>query len=248
MSSRPATPARLRAISLVAIAAALPLIAAACSDDETASTTTAAATTEVPATTGAATTTAASGTTVDSGLSAKLLTAADLGSAWELGEPVNEMDLTMNAEVCKGVVLDAELAARLNGQTGVQFQPTDRSSKHLMVQIITGEAGQLASDLDAYAAALKTCPVDPVGAEDTFLSVEDITLPAWGEQAHGIAVRAQESGNGAVWFVRFIQVRVGGEAVGLGLTEILGSATAAPAFTDADLIGWAEKAVAKLST
>lgn len=234
---------RALAVSVAAIA----LLAAACSDNKSESTTTA-ATTEAPVTTEAPDTTAAGATTtVDAGLEAKLLTAAEVGAAWVPGEPINEMDLTMNADLCTGVVLDAAMAKRLNGQVGVQFSPANKASRHLMVQILAGEPTQLASDLDAYFAAMRTCPVDAAGGEGKFLSIDDIAVPEIGDQRHGLAIKAQESDGGAVWFVRVVQVRVGGTAVGLGLTEVLSSPTASPEISDADLLALVTKAVEKLS-
>lgn len=238
-----------RSVLGAAALVALTVSAVGCSDDQPSATTAPATTaTTAPSTTaGPSTTAAGATTTVDGSTDSRLLTVADIGEGWQPGEPANEMDLAMNTKVCEGVELDSELAARLSGAVGVQFTPTDDSPKNLMTQIISGEPAQLASDLDAYETALRSCPVDPAGAEGTFLSVEAMTVGALGDQASGTRVKAQEPGNGAVWFIRLLFVRVGANAVSIGLVEILDLPTDTPKFSDADVVGWAEKAAAKLA-
>lgn len=246
---------RWRLLAVTTGVAALSVLAVGCSDSKSESTTTATATTEVattapetiPGTASATTSTAPSSTTIDSALTAKLPTAADLGPDWKPGAEINEMDLTMNPEVCPGVMLDAELAKRLSGRAGVQFDPVDRGSRHLMVQLVAGEPTQLASDLEAFVAAVKTCPVDAAGAPNTYLSVADVVLPSIGEQRLGVAIKAQESDSGPVWFVRQVAVRVGDLAMTVGLTEILASPTDAATVSDADFVALVTAVAAKLT-
>ena len=129
----------------------------------------------------------------------------------------------------------------------MQFEPVDGSSKHLMIQLITGERAQLTSDLTGYFEAMKTCPVDPKGANGAFLSVADVALPELGDQRQAVGIRAQENGTGPVWFVRAAQVRVGALIVAVGLTEILETPDQVPAISDSDFGTLVQAAVTKAS-
>lgn len=250
MSSRVSVHSRsVRLLGATVSVAALVALAVGCSDSKTESTTTAPGTTEAPTTAPNTGTTEPGGPTssLPEGIETKLLTAEEVGSTWKLGPEVNEMDLTMNVEICPGVVLDAGRAKRLSGRVGVQFEPSDKSSRHLMEQFLIGDPAKLNSDLRVYFDTLTVCPVDPAGAEGTYLSLQPLDVPVLGDQSLGVAIKAQESASGPVWFVRQAVVRVGGTAVALGLTEILPSATAQPNISDNGFYAIVTKAFNKLS-
>jgi hypothetical protein len=55
------------------------------------------------------------------------------------------------------VALSSAIVERLTLVTGIQFEPTDASYKHLIEFLVTGDALRLASDLGFYFEAMEAC-------------------------------------------------------------------------------------------
>lgn len=180
----------------------------------------------------------------DDELEALLLDVGDVGTGWKVGSPINLMDLTMSAELCADVVLDRELAQRLNGDVGIQFEPADGSYRHLMEQLNVEEPGRLSLDLQAFFDAAAECvAAAPTTPGTSVPTMEVFALPALGDQRQGFAYMALESTEAPVWFVRMAIVRVGQIAVMLGLTEILDTPDQTPTTSDAEFVALVERAV-----
>lgn len=230
------------------VAVAVVLVAAGCGSGGTGggTTTTAAtvATTGAPSTTAAPTTVGpGSGSTAGAAdLAGRLLTAGDLPAGWQAGPAVNEQDLGDAGQIaCPEVSLDPAVARRLRPVTGAQFEPADRSSRHLIEFVTTGEPAALDTDLKVYVAAMGSCPAGgPV-------TVEPLTLPALGQQQAGFRTKATVA-PGTVWYVRSGIVRVGPVAVSVNLTEILAAADQPPTVTDDAFVAIVARAVARLGT
>jgi hypothetical protein len=184
----------------------------------------------------------------DDALDALLLDAGEAGPGWELGEPINLMDLAMSAELCPDVVLDAELARRLDGDTGIQFQPVDDSYRHLMEQLNVGDPAQLAPDLQAFFDAAATCAeAAPITPGTSVPTMDELALPALGDQRQAFTYFGLESTGGAVWFVRTAFVRVGQVVVSVALTEILDTPDQVPTTSDDEFVALVERAVDKVA-
>lgn len=235
------TSATVRVIAAFVLAGAV----VGCGDDDSGSTTTS---TAEPTTTDATPTSSVAPTSMpDDELEALLLEVDDVGAGWKLGSPINLMDLTMSAELCADVVLDRELAQRLDGDTGVQFEPVDGSYRHLMQQLNVEEPGRLSLDLQAYFDAAAECVAVAPDTPDTSVpTMDELALPLLGDQRQAFAFKGLESTGGPVWFVRTAVVRVGQIAVMLGLTEILDAPDQAPTTSDDEFVALVERAVDKV--
>lgn len=174
-----------------------------------------------------------------------LLTAADVGSGWQLSNEINDMDLAAFAQIpCENVALNPTTVTRLTASIGVQFEPVDHSYRHIMELVAVGVPTQLAADLQALRDATATCPTAEPTA--TTVSVQPFDLPALGDQRFAQLLRGYEGDS--LWYVRGAYVRVGGVAVSVGLTEIVAGVGATPTITDATFVQLVTTAVAKLST
>ena len=230
--------------STIAALVVLAAFVGACGDDGTSSTT-------VPPTTSSPTTAGSSTVPTslpDDALDALLLDAGEAGPGWEFGEPINLMDLAMSAELCPDVVLDAELARRLDGDTGIQFQPVDDSYRHLMEQLNVGDSAQLALDLQAFFDAAATCAdAAPTTPGTSVPTMDELALPALGDQRQAFTYFGLESTDGPVWFVRTAFVRVGQIVVSVALTEILDTPEQVPTTSDDEFVALVERAVDKVA-
>lgn len=211
-------------------------------DDRTTATST--STPSAPTTAASVTTVAATAPAVPP--ASALLTVADLGASWQVSNAINDMDLASFAQVpCDDVAVNPTIVARLTASTGVQFEPVDRSYKHLMQLVTVGVPTQLAADLQALHDATATCPSGEPSA--TTVSVRPFDLPAGlGDQRFGQLLRGYEGDS--LWYVRGAVVRVGGIAVSIGLVEIVSDVRATPTVSDAAFVELATIAVAKLTT
>lgn len=225
---------RTRFLILVVLALLVAAVAASCGDDDAGETTT--------PTTAASTTT----TSAPTNLSAVLLTAGDVGARWKLGQDVNEADFHDATNVpCPDVAVNEAITHRLTPVAGVQFEPADGSYEHLIEFVVTGEASQLATDLQAFLDAIASCPSVPMTA-GTSTAIRPLTIPSLGGQRAAFTMTGTESAGGPTWFVRTATVRIGGRAAQIGLTEILTTPQQTPVISDAEFVALVEKAAAKL--
>lgn len=210
-----------------------------CGGDDRATTASTAPTTAAPVTTVATTAPAVPPTSA-------LLTVADVGPTWQVSNAINDMDLASFAQVpCDGVAVNPAVVARLTASIGVQFEPVDRSYKHLMQLVAVGAPTQLAADLQALHDATATCPSGEPSAST--VGVQPFALPAGlGDQRFGQLLRGYEGDS--LWYVRGAVVRVGGIAVSIGLVEIVSNAQPVPTISDAAFVELVTTAVAKLTT
>lgn len=222
-------------IAAVGIAIAL----VACGDEGTSTQTT------VPAATTAAPTT----TTSADQLKAVLLDAGDIWEGWKVGENITPEDLASFAQSpCENVAVNPTIAQRLTAATGIQFEPIDRSYKHMIELVVTGDPKQLDTDLQALIGATQSCPsVASTIAGGGSGTVHELSIPTLGDQRAAFVYTALESASGPTWYIRSAIVRVGSLAVGLGLTEILSTAQDKPQISDEQFVKLLETAVAKLS-
>jgi hypothetical protein len=224
----------MRRISVLLAAAGLMLLAAGCGDDGSSSSTTAPPTTQAVATTASAAT-----------LEAMLLDASDVGEGWRVSNPINADDLAAFGQVpCEDVALNPTIAERLTADTGIQFEPTDGSYKHLIELVLTADPDQLAEDLQSLHDATLSC--SSVSTSGT-LAVRELALPELGDQRYGLALTGTESADTTnTWYVRSAVVREGSVAIGIGVTEILPDPAAAPTITDDEMVQLVEAAVARM--
>ncbi len=95
----------------------------------------------------------------------------------------------------------------MNATTGVQFEPTDGSYRHLVDLVTVGDPAQLASDLGALFGAIESCGTasSTKAANGT---VRKITVHGLGDQrAAYIGSIAESPGSATTWYVRFGFVR-----------------------------------------
>ncbi len=209
-------------------------------------------TTPPPTTT---TTTSATTTTLPTAqLEAMLLDAADVGAGWEIGSAVNAQDLADAVKVpCPDTAVNPTILERLTGKTGIQFSPTDRSYKHIIETLVTGDPVRLDKDMQVLFGAVQACPTvasttpssgsSPGTVTPTY---RELTIPKLGDQRMAAVLIGVESPQ-ATWYVRSAMVRVGSVAMTLGLTEILATPQDTPKISDAEFVKLVETAVAKLS-
>lgn len=200
-----------------------------CGDDDTASPTT----TESTATTVAV-----------SELDSMLLGADDVGTGWQLGPPINEADLADSTQIpCPDTAINPTIADRLTPVTGVQFEPTDRSPRHLIEFLVTGQPEQLNADLQVMFEAMDACAATtPTSTDAGSLTVEPLTIPELGDQRAAYTLIGVESPD-TTWYVRDASVRVGSIAIELALTEILQTPEDEPTTSDAEFVQLLETAV-----
>ncbi len=181
-------------------------------------------------------------------LTSRLLGVDAVGAGWQVGSPINPADLSSFAQVpCEEVTLDPAVASRLTAATGIQFEPTDNSYKHIIELVAVGEPRQLASDLGALLGAIESC----AGTASTKAAngmLKTLTIPALGEQrAAYIGSIAESPGSPTTWYVRFGFVRLGSVAVSLGLTEILATPQDEPHVSDSEYVQLLTAAVTRIS-
>lgn len=180
-------------------------------------------------------------------LGAMLLEARDVGAGWQVGSDVNDADFSDATKMpCADVTMDPTIAKRLTPVTGIQFEPTDRSYRHIIEFAVTGDAARLDADLRALFAAMESCSTVTSTTPGT-LTVERLTIPELGDQRAAYTLTGTESPDATMtWYVRNADVRVGPVAIELGLTEILSTPEEAPHVSDGDFVKLLETAVAKL--
>ena len=181
-------------------------------------------------------------------LDSMLLDVGDVGGGWQLGPEVTDADVSDSTQLpCNDMALNPTIIERLTPVTGIQFEPTDRSYKHIIEFLVTGEPQRLALDLHFYFEGMEACAATTpttVGAGN--LTVEPFTIPMLGDQRAAYVLTGVESPD-ATWYVRSAEVRVGSIATEVALTEILSTPEDEPTVTDAEFVQLLETAVAKLS-
>ena len=196
-------------------------------------------------------TTAATTTTLSTAqLQASLLDVSDVGAVWKVGAAINPQDLAGLTQIpCADATISPTIAKRLTAVTGIQFESTDGSSKHLMQLVVTGEPKQLDSDLQALIGAMESCSATTSTTTGTAkLTVKKFIIPELGDQrAAYLLTDAESPGTETTWYVRQAAVRVGSVAMGIGLTEILGTPQDKPQISDAKFVQLLETAVAKFN-
>ena len=200
-----------------------------------------------PASRTAATASSTTGTISAAQLTARLLSAAAVGAGWQVGSPINPLDLASFGQVpCDEATLDPAVTTRLTATTGIQFEPSDGSYKHLIELVVVGDPQRLAADLTTLLGAIESCGGAPsTKAKNGML--HKLTVPALGEQRAAYVGSIGESpGSPITWYGRFGFVRVGSVAVSLGLTEILASTQDKPHVSDGEYVLLLKAAVAML--
>lgn len=176
-----------------------------------------------------------------------LLDVGDVGPAWRLGPAVTDADIADATQLpCPDMAVNPTIAARLTPVTGVQFEPADGASGHLIEFVLAGEPDRLTADLRVWFDAMDACAAStPTSTATGSLTVEPLALPELGDQraAHAlVGVLSPE----ATWFVRRATVRVGAIAATVSLTEILQTPEDRPATDDDAFVGLVEAAAASL--
>ncbi|HET6916822.1 MAG TPA: hypothetical protein VFH56_12090 [Acidimicrobiales bacterium] len=176
------------------------------------------------------TTSKATPSTSPAQLQARLLTASDVGTGWQVGPPINGEDLSSVGQSipCSDVPMDPAVTKRPTAVTGVQFEPTDHSSKHLIELLITGDAKQLVADMQTLTGAMDFCSTKTMTTmENAKLTVKKLTLPKVGDQQAAYTVTDTADSTGT-FYVRNAIARVGSVAVAIGLTEIMATPQSTP--------------------
>ena len=180
----------------------------------------------------------------------RLLTAADVGAAWRVGQSITPEDLSsLSTSVpCPGPTVSPAVAQRLTAVTGVQFEPTDQSYKHLIELVLSGEPKQLDSDLQALFEAMDSCSaLASTATGATKLTIQKLAVPKLGDQQAAYVMTDTESPDStATWYVRNAVVRVGSTGVAVGLAEILATPQDKPQISDETFGKILESAVGKL--
>ncbi len=226
--------ARVSLVALLGLVGAL----VGCSDDEAARDTTSATTVSVETTV----------PLTPEQLDAMLLDASDVGAAWQLGPAVTDADLADASQIpCPDTAIDPGVTDRLTPVTGVQFEPVDHSSKHLIEFAVTGQPEQLDGDLQVLFDSMDACAATtPTTIGTGSLTVDPLTIPELGDQRAAYTLIGVESPD-ETWYIRNAEVRVGAIAVEVGLTEILQPPDNEPSISDAEFIQLIQTAVAKLA-
>lgn len=222
----------MRKTSLSALALTIPLVFAVggCGgDDDTSPTTSAESTT----------------TTAETGMLEDLLmTLADIGANWRLGNTVGGADFDdANQIPCDDTGLNPTIRERLRPIIGRQFEPDDGSYRHLMTTITLGDPGRLGLDVGFLIDAIRACPAVAT-FEGSSVSIEQMEIPDLGEQRAAFKITAAT--DEPVWLVRTAVVRVDRHYLSVSLTEILDTSQTEPTVTDAQFVDIVEKAVRRL--
>jgi hypothetical protein len=179
-------------------------------------------------------------------LQARLLTTADAGPGWEQADPVGDADFDDAGQIpCEDAALDPTIRDRLRPVAGVQFEPSDGSSRHLIELAVSEGSDRLRADLDSLFGAMDACAKSSAGSGSGTVQVTKLDVPTTGDQRAGYRMLAQV-GPDNVWLVRTATVRVGASAITLGLTEVVASPTAAATISDADFGRLVQNAAKKL--
>lgn len=176
-----------------------------------------------------------------------LLDASDVGAGWQLGPKITDADLSDATQIpCPDTAINPTIGDRLTPITGVQFEPVDHSSKHLIEFAVTGQPEQLDADLQVLFEAMDACAATtPTSIGSGSLTVEPLTIAELGDQRAAYTLIGVESPD-ATWYIRNADVRVGSTAVKVGLTEILQTPDDEPSISDTEFVQLIQTAVAKL--
>lgn len=193
------------------------------------------------------TTPTATATVPASDLETMLLDVADVGPGWELGNAVNDQDFADVVQLpCPDTGVNPTILERLTGESGIQFSPTDRSYRHIIETLVTGEPQRLTTDLEVLFDAVQPCPPSESSPGTPTPTYAQLDLPLLGDQRLAAVFIGAESKQ-ATWHVRTAWVRVGSVAMTLRLTEILATPDDTPQVADAEFVQLAETAAAKLT-
>lgn len=181
-------------------------------------------------------------------LQAMLLTAGDVGGGWKAGEPINPQDLAAVSQLPCEKTISPAIAKRLTAVAGTQFEPVDRSYKHLIELVTTGNPTQLASDLQSLFGAIESCSTaTSTGTGGAKLTVRTLTIPTLGDQHAAYAVtQAKSASSATALYLRSAYVRLGSVAVILGLADFQATAQGKSHVSDDAFIRLLQTAIAKL--
>lgn len=141
---------------------------------------------------------------------------------------------------------DPALASRLTAVTGIQFEPTDHSYKHLIELVVTGDPAQLGADLQKFISAMDSCAAKTATSTATSkLTVKQMAIPQLGDQR--VAYLTITPVNGAAFYGRGAMVRFRSVAVVVGLTEGLYSPRGTPQISDSTFVSIVKTAYDKLA-
>lgn len=179
----------------------------------------------------------------------RLIDVATVGSSWQVGSPINELDLAaFNQVPCDDLALDATTSSRLTGITGIQFEPINSSGRHLIEMVVSADPKQLTTDIGALIGAFDACAArKTVAVDGGSFSIAKLSIGALGDQRGGYTFSGTPSPDGPVWYGRAAIVRIGSVALTLGLTEILENEQAKPTIGDADFIRIAKTATERFA-
>ena len=181
-------------------------------------------------------------------LTSLLLDTSDVGAGWQVGPEVTDADLNDAHQIpCPDFAINPVIAARLRPIVGAQFEPVDRSSKHLIEFAVSRDPEQLDADLRVLFDAMDACSAStPTTTATGSLTVAPLTLPSLGDQRAAYMLIGVESSE-VTWYVRSADVRVGPVGITLGLTEILADPDAAPSVSDDEFVDLVTAAVTKFA-
>jgi hypothetical protein len=180
-------------------------------------------------------------------LHARLLTADDVGTQWKAGEPINSEDLAAFAQTpCAAATINPAVVKRLTAVVGAQFEPVDRSYRHLIELVVTGDATQLHKDLQSVFSAIESC--DAAGSAGVRVTVTQLSIPELGDQRAAYAVTQNPpDGSPAAMSLRTAYVRLGTVAVVVGLVDFRASKDGVSLVSDDNFRALLTKATTKLS-
>ncbi len=175
---------------------------------------------------------------------------SDIEAGWQGGQAITPEDLSSVGQSipCSELTLDPAVAKRLTAVTGIQFEPTDHSRKHLIELVITGQPKQLADDLQTLFGAMDSCSTKTATTTGTAkLTVKEFAIPSLGDQQAAYVMTDTADSAGA-FYVRNAIVRFGSVAVALGLLEVVPTAQATPQISDATFVKILKTAADRLRT
>ena len=180
-------------------------------------------------------------------LEAMQLDVSDVGTGWRVGPALNAADFADSTQIpCNDMAVNPTIIKRLTPATGVQFEPTDRSYKHLIEFLVTGDPKRLDADLQAFFGAMDSCStMTPTSTGMGTVTVEKFAMPDLGDQRAAYVLTGTES-PGATWYVRSAAVRIGSVFLEIGLTEILSKPQDTPTISDTEFANLLQTAVAKV--
>ena len=179
----------------------------------------------------------------------RLLNAADVGAAWKTGQAINAQDLAAFAQApCESARTNQDVARRLTAVAGAQFEPVDRSYRHLIELVVTGSRDQLDNDLHNVFSTIESCNSGGASsATGPKTAVKKLAIrPLGDQQAAYTVIQTTPLGSANALSLRAAYVRLGSVAVMVGLFDFQTSAEGASQVSDDAFRAIVAKATAKL--